>query len=47
MSQEIISEEVADISEIRQIRRDKLSKLREENRDPFNETKYKRTAYST
>ena len=47
MSQEIISEEAADISEIRQIRRDKLSKLREENRDPFNETKYKRTAYST
>ena len=47
MSQEIISEEIADISEIRQIRRDKLAKLRDDNRDPFTETKYKRTAYST
>ena len=47
MSQEIISEEIADISEIRQIRRDKLAKLREDDRDPFTETKYKRTAYST
>ena len=47
MSQEIISEEVADISEIRQIRRDKLAKLRDDNRDPFTETKYKRTVYST
>ncbi len=46
MSQENMPEEVADISEIRQIRRDKLSKLREENRDPFTVTKYKRTAYS-
>ncbi|NLT64109.1 MAG: lysine--tRNA ligase [Clostridiales bacterium] len=47
MSHEIISEEIADISEIRQIRRDKLSKLREANCDPFTETKYRRTAYST
>jgi len=46
MSQEIIPEEAADISEIRQIRREKLSKLREDNRDPFTETKYERTAYS-
>ncbi|MEF9971257.1 MAG: lysine--tRNA ligase, partial [Oscillospiraceae bacterium] len=46
MSQDIISEEIPDISEIRQIRRDKLSKLQEEKRDPFTETRYKRTAYS-
>lgn len=46
MSQEIMPEEAQDISEILQIRRDKLSKLREENRDPFTITKYKRTAYS-
>lgn len=36
-----------DLSEILQIRRDKLAKLREEGRDPFTETKYERTAYST
>ncbi|NLH01944.1 MAG: lysine--tRNA ligase, partial [Clostridiales bacterium] len=47
MSQEIISEEIADISEIRKIRREKLAKLREENRDPFIETKYRRTAYTS
>lgn len=44
---ETASEETAeDLSEIRQIRRDKLAKLREEGRDPFQETKYERTAYS-
>lgn len=44
---ETASEETAeDLSEIRQIRRDKLTKLREEGRDPFQETKYERTAYS-
>lgn len=44
---EMASEETAeDLSEIRQIRRDKLAKLREEGRDPFQETKYERTAYS-
>ncbi|MEG0035080.1 MAG: lysine--tRNA ligase [Oscillospiraceae bacterium] len=47
MSQEVNPEEVVDISEIRQIRHDKLSKLREDNRDPFVETKYTRTAYSS
>ena len=36
-----------DLSEIRQIRRDKLTKLRDEGRDPFTETKYERTAYSS
>ena len=47
MSQEFTPEEVeVDISEIRQIRRDKLSKLQGEGRDPFTETKYVRTAYS-
>ena len=46
MSQEIIPEENQDISEIRQIRRDKLSRLREDGRDPFTVTQYKRTAYS-
>lgn len=45
MSEEITHEEL-DISEIRQVRRDKLSKLREEGRDPFTITKYSRTAYS-
>ena len=46
MSQEIMPKETQHISEILQIRRDKLSKLREEKRDPFTVTKYKRTAYS-
>ena len=46
MSQEFTNEEVLDISEIRQIRRDKLSRLQGEGRDPFVETKFKRTAYS-
>ncbi len=35
-----------DISEIRQIRRDKLFKLQKEGRDPFTETKYVRSAFS-
>lgn len=47
MSHEIVPEEMSDLSEILQIRRDKLSKLREENRDPFTQTKYKRTVYTT
>ena len=45
MSQEITHVE-ENISEIRQIRREKLNKLREEGRDPFTISKYKRTAYS-
>ncbi|NCC67060.1 MAG: lysine--tRNA ligase, partial [Clostridia bacterium] len=47
MNQDITPEEVADISEIRQIRRDKLTKLQNEGRDPFTTTKYTRTAYSS
>lgn len=49
MSTEITNEteqKQEDISEILQIRRDKLSKLQQEGRDPFTETKYVRTAYS-
>ena len=49
MSQEITNEAAApaeDISEIRRIRRDKLAKLQKEGRDPFNETRFIRTAYS-
>lgn len=47
MNQDITPEEVADISEIRQIRRDKLAKLQSDGRDPFTTTKYTRTAYSS
>jgi lysyl-tRNA synthetase class 2 len=36
----------ADLPEIRQIRRDKLSKLQAEGRDPFAETRFVRSAYS-
>ena len=43
--QEISSEQ--ELSEILQIRRDKLCKLQEENRDPFHITKFSRTAFST
>ncbi|MCL2126171.1 MAG: lysine--tRNA ligase [Oscillospiraceae bacterium] len=35
-----------ELSEILQIRRDKLQKLRDEGRDPFAATKFERTAYS-
>lgn len=49
MSHEITPEEVTetDISEIRQIRRDKLAKLQNEGRDPFTQMRFERTAYST
>jgi len=40
-------EDVQELSEILQIRRDKLSKLQDEGRDPFHITKYTRTAFST
>lgn len=40
-------EEIQDISEILKIRREKLAKLQQEGRDPYTETKYVRTAYST
>ena len=36
-----------ELSEILQIRRDKLSKLREEGRDPFLTTKFSRTIFSS
>jgi len=36
-----------DLSEILQVRRDKLKKLQDEGRDPFHITKFKRTAYSS
>ena len=39
--------EEQDISELLQIRRDKLQKLQDEGRDPFAETKFSRTAFST
>ncbi len=47
MSDEILREELQDYSEILQIRRDKLAKLCQEGRDPFAETRFSRTAYST
>jgi len=46
MSQETNTPETSDISEIRQIRRDKLAKLQNEGRDPFAETKYVRSVHS-
>ena len=46
MSPEVMPEETQNLSEIRQIRRDKLARLREDGRDPFTETKYTRTAWS-
>ena len=36
-----------ELSEILQIRREKLSKLQEEGRDPFKETKFSRTVFSS
>ena len=35
-----------DLNEILQVRRDKLKALQDEGRDPFNNTKFERTAYS-
>ena len=50
MSEEIKNVEVQevqeDISEILQVRRDKLKNLQDEGRDPFHVTKYERTAWS-
>jgi len=40
-------DETREMSEILQFRRDKLSKLQEEGRDPFAETRFERTAYSS
>lgn len=39
-------EEVQELSEILQVRRDKLAALQAEGRDPFQKTKFERTAYS-
>ncbi|MBR5094241.1 MAG: lysine--tRNA ligase [Oscillospiraceae bacterium] len=38
--------EVQELSEILQVRRDKLSSLREQGRDPFRQTRFDRSAYS-
>ena len=42
-----LEEEPQSLSEILQVRRDKLSKLQEAGKDPFHVTKFARTAYST
>ncbi|MCL2564020.1 MAG: lysine--tRNA ligase [Oscillospiraceae bacterium] len=49
MSEEVRvpEEETQSLSEILQVRRDKLTRLQEEGRDPFHVTKFTRTAYST
>ncbi len=39
-------ETVMELSEILQVRRDKLAALREEGRDPFRQTRFERSAYS-
>lgn len=39
-------EDVQELSEILQVRRDKLAALQAEGRDPFQKTKFERTAYS-
>ena len=44
MSEEIKTEQ--ELSEILQIRRDKLKALQDEGRDPFQQTKFNRTAWS-
>ena len=41
------AENLPELSEILQIRRDKLQKLRDEGRDPFKTTIFKRTAFSS
>jgi len=45
--EEIRTEQQPELSELLQMRRDKLAKLQEEGRDPFLETRYDRTHYST
>jgi len=52
MENEIINEDInneneQELSEILQIRRDKLSKLQADDRDPFHITKFTRTAFSS
>lgn len=46
MSDELLTSEAQELSELLQIRLDKLKKLQEEGRDPFQITKFTRTAYS-
>ena len=48
MAEEILNgqTEEQELSEILQVRRDKLKALQDEGRDPFNNTKFERTAYS-
>ena len=48
MTEDVLNQvqEIEDLSEIIQIRRNKLFKLQSEGRDPFKTTKYARTAYS-
>ena len=48
MAEEILNaqEQEQELSEILQVRRDKLKALQDEGRDPFNNTKFERTAYS-
>ena len=43
----IENDDEQELSEILQVRRDKLSKLQEEKRDPFHMTKFARTAFSS
>jgi lysyl-tRNA synthetase class 2 len=48
MTDDIVAQgEQQELSELLQIRQDKLKKLQEEGRDPFQITKFNRTAYST
>lgn len=42
----LAEEQLAELSEILQVRRDKLSRLKAEGRDPFQLTKFTRTAYA-
>ena len=46
MSEETLQTPEQDLSEILQIRREKLKNLQEEGRDPFTVTSYRRTAFS-
>ena len=46
MAEEILNAQTQEqeLSEILQVRRDKLKALQDEGRDPFNNTKFERTA---
>ncbi|NLA85829.1 MAG: lysine--tRNA ligase, partial [Clostridiales bacterium] len=47
MTDDMISSPEQELSELLQIRLDKLKRLQEEGRDPFQITKFKRTAFSS